>query len=59
MRYDAKPRGPHVSLPRGAPAAALVPWRPAAGPVTAFVLVKSEPGRDYAIVREWGINPGG
>jgi len=53
IAYDRKPYVPHVTLLREAraaplPAFAAVPW-----PAEAFVLVKSVPGADYAIVREW------
>jgi 2'-5' RNA ligase len=53
VRYDRKRFVPHVTLLRDAgpvppPSLAPVRW-----PVDSFVLAKSVPGADYAIVREW------
>jgi RNA 2',3'-cyclic 3'-phosphodiesterase len=53
VRYDRKPYVPHATLLRDARAAALPPFTPVSWPVEGFVLVKSVPGADYAIVREW------
>ncbi len=53
VRYDRKAWVPHATLLRDARAAALPPLAPVAWPVEGFVLVKSVPGADYAIVREW------
>jgi 2'-5' RNA ligase len=58
FRYDAKAFVPHVTLVRDARPAALPALAPVAWPVASFVLVKSVPGADYAIVREWRVTAG-
>jgi 2'-5' RNA ligase len=58
FRYDRKPFVPHVTLLRDAHAAALPPFEPLRWPAEGFVLARSEPGRDYAIVGEWGVRAG-
>lgn len=58
FRYDARPFVPHVTLLREARPATLPPFAPVAWPAASFVLVKSVPGADYAIVREWRVTAG-
>lgn len=58
FRYDGKPFVPHVTLLRDAHAAALPPFEPLRWPAEVFVLARSDPGRDYATVGEWGVRAG-
>jgi 2'-5' RNA ligase len=53
IRFDRKPYVPHATLLRDARAAALPPFTPVSWPVDGFVLVKSVPGMDYAVVQAW------
>ncbi len=57
--YDARPFVPHVTLLRDARPATLPDFAPVTWRADRFVLVKSVPGGDYAIVREWVVSPAG
>jgi 2'-5' RNA ligase len=58
FRYDAKPFVPHVTLLRDARPAPLPPFPCVQWHSPAFVLVRSVPGQDYAVVREWSVRAG-
>jgi 2'-5' RNA ligase len=59
FRHDAKPFVPHVTLLRDARPAVLPALAPVTWPVERFVLVRSVPGQDYVILREWRVTPAG
>lgn len=58
FRFDRKPFVPHVTLLREAHVATLPPLEPVRWAAHGFALLRSEPGRDYAVVREWSVMAG-
>jgi 2'-5' RNA ligase len=55
FRHDARPFVPHVTLLRDARPAPLPPFAGVQWASEAFVLVRSVPGQDYAILHEWRV----